>query len=273
MKFTVVGASGFIGGALARKLDVLGHEVFAPARGGNALLEHALGHVIYAAGITADFRSRPFDTLRANTTMLAELLEHARFDSFLYLSSARLYRHVAHAVEDAAIPVRPTDPEDLYDLTKLTSESLCHASTRRAVRIVRLSNVVGADFRSNNFLSDMVRSACGNGVIELRTDLDSAKDYVCLHDVVDALPEISMAGSHTCYNLAAGANLTHRQLIEPILAASGARLIVCEDAPRSVSPIIDISRLRNEFAYRPSAVLPLITELVREYRKQQHVEN
>ncbi len=273
MKFTVVGASGFIGGALTRKLQALGHEVFAPARGGNELLEQPLGHVIYAAGITADFRSRPFDALSANTTLLAELLEHSRFDSFLYLSSARLYRHVALAVEDAAIPVRPEDPEDLYDLTKLTSEALCHASTRQAVRIARLSNVVGPDFRSSNFLSDLVRSACDSGVIELRTDLDSAKDYVRLDDVTGVIPVISISGSRTCYNLASGGNVTHRQLIEPILAESGARLSMCKNASRIVSPTIDISRLRNEFGYHPSAVLPLIPGLVREYRKQQHAEN
>ena len=95
----VTGASGFIGGALAAKLRAGGHDVYAPARGEAELFERELGHVVYAAGVTADFRSRPFDTLRANTTVFADLLERGRFDSLLYLSSARIYRHAQHTRE------------------------------------------------------------------------------------------------------------------------------------------------------------------------------
>ena len=273
MKFTVVGASGFIGGALSAKLRDLGHEVFAPVRGENSLFEHSLGHVIHAAGITADFRSRPFDTLRANTTFLADILERGTFDSLLYLSSARVYRHAEHTREDARILLSPEDPEDLYDFTKLTGESLCHAIDRPNVRVVRLSNVVGKAFRSRNFLFDLIRNACDVGEIHLRSALDSTKDYVSIDDVVEQIPKICVSGRHDCYNLCSGVNLTHRQLVEQIQAISGARLTVGEDAPRMVMETIDISRLRDEFSYQPSAVLPLICELTNEYRKQVHAEN
>ena len=266
MKFTVVGASGFVGGALTAKLLELGHDVFAPARGANALFERPLGHVIYAAGITADFRSRPFDTLRANTAFLADVLERGIFESLLYLSSARVYRHAEHTREDARIFLSPEDPEDLYDFTKLTSEALCHASHKANVRVVRLSNVVGRDFRSGNFLFDLIRNATDRGVIDLRSALDSAKDYISIDDVVDQIPGICQSGRRDCYNLCSGVNLTHHQLVEQIQAVTGARLSVCAAAPRFVSDAIDISRLRDEFSYQPTAVLPLVIELTNAYR-------
>jgi nucleoside-diphosphate-sugar epimerase len=267
LNFTIIGASGFIGSALAARLQVLGQNVFAPQRGDAKMFASPLGHVIYAAGITADFRSRPFDTLRANTSLLAELLERANFESLLYLSSARIYRHAEHSREDAAICLRSKDPEDLYDLTKLTAEAICYSSNRKSVRIVRLTNVVGEDFRSQNFLVDVIRSACDVGCVELRSTLDSEKDYVLLRDVLNLLPEIAVKGYHSCYNFGSGHNLTHAELLAPILAETGARLRTCKDARRIVIPSINIDRLSNEFSYQPSPVLPYIPQLIHEYRK------
>lgn len=273
MKFTVIGGSGFIGSALAKRLSAQGHAVTTPARGVAGLTDAPLGHVIYAAGVTADFRSRPFDTLRAHTTLLANFLEHAEFDSLLYLSSARVYRHAEHGREDAAIFIRSEDPEDLYDLTKLAGEALCHACGHADTRVVRLTNVVGADFRSQNFLFELIRMACDQGCVELRTAPGSAKDYVLLEDVLEMLPRIAVEGREACYNLGGGRNLQHAELLAPILAASGARLTVCDGGPLIVAPEVDIGRLRREFGYAPAAVLPRIPELVHEYRKLVHAQN
>lgn len=267
MNFTIIGASGFIGSALVLSLRASDQNVFAPKRGDRKIFTDPLGHVIYAAGITADFRSRPFDTLRANTNLLAELLERASFESLLYLSSARIYRHAEHTGEDAAIYLRSKDSEDLYDLTKLTAEAICYASKRKSVRVVRLTNVVGSDFRSQNFLSDIIRSACDTGRVELRSTLDSGKDYVLLQDILNLLPKIAINGYNCCYNLGSGHNLTHGEILDPIIAATGAKLNVCKDARRIVVPSISIDRLSTEFNYLPSPVLPYIPQLIHEYRK------
>lgn len=266
MRFTVVGATGFIGGALVVKLRAMGFEVLTPSREASEL-PPAPGHVIYAAGVTADFRQRPFDTLSAHITYAARILSQGDFDSFLYLSSTRVYLHAGGGEESVAIPVHSDDPEQLYDLTKLTGEAICHASGRRGVRVVRLANVLGGDFRSRNFVFDLIRSACENGRIELRSSLDSAKDYIRLEDVVDLLPRIALGGQRACYNLASGRNISHRELLEPIMAASGASLTVCEGAREVISPPINIDRLKGEFAFEPTPVLSTLANLVNDYRK------
>jgi len=267
MRFTVIGARGFIGGALVAKMRAMGFDVLTPPREIDEL-PLKLGHVIYAAGVTADFRMRPFDTLNANTTFAAKILSRADFESFLYLSSTRIYRDAENAEESAAIPVHSDDPDQLYDLTKLTGEAICYASGRSGVRIARLSNVLGNDFLSQNFVFDLIRSACDSGRIELRTSLDSSKDYICLEDVVDILPRIARFGKSTCYNVASGRNTSHKDLLTPILAASGASLTVHDGAPVVTSPPINIDRLKSEFAFEPTSVLPTLAALVTEYRKQ-----
>ena len=117
MIFTVIGGKGFVGGAVAQRLQADGHEVFVPERDDKSIVQRKLGHVIYAAGVTADFRSRPFDTLRSHVGLVSEVLEFSDFDSLLYLSSTRMYRHANISREDATIALRRNDPEDFYDLS------------------------------------------------------------------------------------------------------------------------------------------------------------
>ncbi|GLQ47110.1 sugar nucleotide oxidoreductaseepimerase [Dyella lipolytica] len=267
MRFTVIGATGFIGGALVKKMRAMGFEVLTTSRD-TIELPSKPGHIIYAAGVTADFRERPFDTLDANTTVAARVLKEADFDSFLYLSSTRLYRHAGHGQESAAISLRSDEPDQLYDLTKLTGEAICYASGRQGVRIARLANVLGSDFRSKNFVFEIIRDACEKGIIELRTSLDSSKDYIYLDDVVDILPKIALSGKYNCYNVASGRSISHRDLLKPIQSASGASLTVRVGAPVDTSPSINIDRLKTEFSFEPTSVLPILAALVTEYRKQ-----
>lgn len=273
MSFTVIGGKGFVGGAVVARLRADGHDVFVPERGDPLLLQRPLGHVIYAAGVTADFRSRPFDTMRAHVGLLAEVLEHAHFDSLLYLSSARVYRHAENAQEETPIALHSEDPEDFYDLTKLSGEALCHASGRRNVRVARLANVIGRDFRSANFVFDLIRSACRDGSIELRSAPDSEKDYVMVDDVADVLPKIALSGQHRCYNIAAGFNTQHVRIVGAIAATTGATCTVIPGAPRIASPPIDIRRLQTEFGFAPQEVLSEIPTLVNEYRKSANAED
>ena len=55
MIFTVIGGKGFVGGAVVQRLQADGHEVFVPERDDKSIVQRKLGHVIYAAGVTADF--------------------------------------------------------------------------------------------------------------------------------------------------------------------------------------------------------------------------
>jgi len=76
---TVLGGQGFIGRHLTRYLRGLGYEVWVPDREALddylKMPETTLGEVFYCIGLTADFRARPFDTVRAHVSLLADVLE------------------------------------------------------------------------------------------------------------------------------------------------------------------------------------------------------
>lgn len=253
--FTVLGASGYVGSRLVKRLQADGHLVWAPQRGAPDLLNRPLGHVLYCIGLTGDFRSRPFDTVQAHVSLLADVLEHARFESLLYLSSTRVYMGAASTDEGAVLAVRPDDPSYLYNLTKLTGESLCHACGRPGVRVARLSNVVGPgmDPGSGNFVASLLKDA-RNGHVLLQSDPESVKDYIHIDDVVGILPRIAMQGSCSIYNVASGVQTRHAQWLQWLVEKTDCSLAVASQAPLQQFLPIQVQRLRSEFGWQPFLV-------------------
>lgn len=264
-KFMVLGASGFIGSHLVRHLERSGHDVAAPARG--AVPSADVDHVVYCVGVTADFRTRPFETVAAHVTHLAEALPRLRSKSFLYLSSTRVYR--AGGGENVSLTVQPADPDDLYNATKIAGEALCLAQPATGVRVARLANVYGPGMGSGDFLSAVLREAL-TGRLRLRTALESEKDYVAIDDVVRAIERIALGGRHRLYNVASGHNVTHRALAERLGELTGCKISVERSAPRIAYPAIDTGRIAAEFdssdPWSPAALVDRLPGLVAEAR-------
>lgn len=250
MRYTVLGSTGFIGRHLVMHLQSLGHDVLAPARDAQNLAGQDLGHVIYAIGLTGNFRQKPDETIDAHVTTLQRLMQGADFQSWLYLSSTRVYGHLADdetAHENAALSVTP-GADSLYDLSKLLGEAFCAAQDNPAVRVARLSNVYGAEQSTHTFLGSVMQELAATGKVEIGEDPQSAKDYIAIDDVVAMLPRIAEKGQHRLYNLAAGCNTTHAQ-ISSLLASAGYGVGFRAGAARRAFPQIDTTRLSTEFGY------------------------
>jgi nucleoside-diphosphate-sugar epimerase len=269
--FTVIGAQGFIGGRLAAYLSARGHDVATPPR--CTLPAKEPGHIVYCAGVTADFRSRPFDTVAAHVGHLAEVLAHVRPESFLYLSSTRVYG--ASGYEDVLLTVDPSNPDDLYNATKIAGEALCLAQTAANVRVARLSNVYGSGMASGDFLSAILAESL-TGRLHLATAYDSEKDYVAVEDVVRAVERIALFGRHRLYNVASGRNVTHRALAERLARLTGCRVTVDHDAPRVAYPVIETRRLAAEFdaddPWSPADLFDRLPGLVTDCRRARQPE-
>jgi len=264
-QITVLGASGFIGSHLVKRLRELNLDYFAPARDDHQVKEHHLGIVIYCVGLTADFRTRPFDTVDAHVCKLREVLSTYHFDSLVYLSSARVYRNNSHTNEEVDVSVNSSRADDLYNLSKLTGESLALDSSK-PVRVVRLSNVYGIDLHSDNFISAVLREAIQEGKVTLYSSLDSAKDYVSVDDVVNILLRIASSGAERLYNVASGRNVTNLELMNRIQELIPCNVKVVQGAPRSFFPPIDIDRVRHEFGFAPRNILDDLKPLIELYK-------
>ena len=267
MSFTVLGASGFIGSHLVKWLESRGYSCWAPRRDEN-VFGRPLGHAICCVGLTADFRRRPYNTIQAHVCYLLDILEKAEIESFLYLSSTRVYAGATSSREDTTLHINPSETSDLYNISKIMVESLCLASEQPNVRIARLSNVYGRDFSSENFLSSVIREAVHNNKVVLHTTPISAKDYVDISDVVRLLPQIALSGRHRIYNLASGVNTANEALLEVIQRVTGSSVELAEGAATVIFSAICIDRTRDDFDFTPALILDSLSDLIEEYKRK-----
>lgn len=212
---TVLGAGGWIGAALVADLRCQRLPVQPVDR---AALRAWLagsdpqGAVIYAIGLTADFRQRPYATTEAHVGLLSQVLQRPGLEQLLYLSSTRVYARCTNTRETTPLPCLSSDPSDLYNLSKLLGEALVLQDPRPGLKVARLSNVLGPGQPASTFVGALLEEARAQGVATIQQPADTAKDYVALSDVVRLLPLIAKQGRQRLYNLGLGRNSSHGEV-------------------------------------------------------------
>jgi nucleoside-diphosphate-sugar epimerase len=250
-KFTVFGASGFIGGYLAAKLADRGHQVSRPQRGELRSLDGCdIGHAFYCLGID-DAHKNPFGAVEAHISHLAEVLRVCSFSSLTYLSSTRVYLGSKSSHEDAQLCIFPNDDNAIYNVTKITGEQICLAAGRPTVRVVRLSNVIGFAPRGISLIPALIKNALGGKQMRLTISRQSSKDYIAIEDVLDLLPRIALEGGQRRYNVASGINVTLGEIVGIIQRQFPSAAEWLSDSPTMAFPPIDIARIRSEFSFAP----------------------
>ena len=162
-----------------------------------------------------------------------------------------------------------TDPNYLYNISKLMGESICLSIPKPTVRVVRISNVIGFDFNSDNLLYFLIKESFDKKNIILRQSIKSTKDYVSIDDVTKMITLISQKGRCRLYNIASGFCLSHEQLINEIRKQIPCDVEVNENAPELTYPEISIERIKNEFSFIPKNILHDMQSLIKQYKEEK----
>ena len=247
---TVLGAGGWIGAALVEDLRRQGRVVLPVGRSELddwLASSDTLGPVIYAIGLTADFRERPYATAEAHVGLLSSVLQRPGLSRLLLLSSTRVYARSDNTDEAAALPCLSSDPSDLYNLSKLMGEALVLQDPRPGLKVVRISNVVGVGQPRSTFVGSLLEEADSTGEVTIQQPASMAKDYVALQDVVRLLPQIVLHGRQRLYNLGFGRNTTHQE-VATWLERQGVTVRFASHASSCLYfPELSIGRLSAEF--------------------------
>ncbi len=262
-KFTVLGATGFIGGHLVRHLEAEGHQVAAPARGDSLRRRH-LGHTIYCIGMTSDFPRDAIATVDAHICRLAAVLAEAEMDSLVYLSSTRLYDWGGPIADEGDdLPLNPATPRHLYDLTKAAAEALCHAHDRPPARVARLGSVYADDLGSDNFVHEVIRGALDAAEATFDTAPDCERDYIHVDDVCRMLAAIATRGRRRIYNVASGRNVANRDMFAMVERETGCRIRARRAPAGAPSPRVRIDAAVEDFGFAPLQLCEALPRMIR----------
>jgi hypothetical protein len=80
------------------------------------------------------------------------------------------------------------------------------------------------------------------------------------------LERIALHGRDRIYNVAAGRNVTNREIMHALHAATGCAVEWAGAAPPIAAPVLSVERLEQEFGYAPRQLLQQFPSLVDLYR-------
>lgn len=271
MKWTVFGGDGFVGRAVQKVLLQNHEEFLVPSfdEVEQKIKGRDLGHVVYCIGLTADFRQRPLDAMQAHLCVLYQIIADNHCESVTYLSSTRVYSGLDSTEEDRPLSVHPLHLSDLYNLSKLSGESLCLCCGIPA-HIVRLSNVYGhsdnPNFDSPLFIPTLLRESALEKKLVFRSAPSSNKDYIHVEDAAQLILNIASKGVSKIYNVASGQNISNAQIAE-VFRQFGTEVEFLADAEPISFPPIDIRRIRDEFFVPSHCLLEDLPELLNVFRE------
>jgi nucleoside-diphosphate-sugar epimerase len=254
-RIVLLGAGGFLGGALARRLKnvvALGSKDIDLTE--PAAVEKLRGIVregdglVFAAALTPD-KGKDARTAMKNLAMgehVAAVVATEKFSHVVYISSDAVYA-------DDANPVRETScasPSTLYGLMHLTRERMILVASRAPVMIVRPCALYGAGDTHNSYGPNrFMRTALKDRQIQLFGQGEEQRDHLHVEDcarLIELCLQRRMAG---VLNAATGKVVSFMQVAQTVAEIVGGEVQI-KTQPRS-GPVthrhFDITELLRHF--------------------------
>jgi len=278
----VTGATGFVGGALLRRLEgrpliVLGRTppaargvTFLPADlaepetiarhrdalGGVAAVVHLGAAMLRSSDPAADEMPH---TLRVNVEGTARLLAAlpSPLAAFCYASSVDVYGPPSTLPIGEDHPVRPAS---FYAVSKLATEHLLDVWAGRTgtpLAMLRLSQVYGPGDTSAKAIPSFVRAVLAGTVPRLAGNGGDTRDWVYVDDAVEAIVAALDRRARGTFNVAGGRGTSVREMLAIVQRLAGAPVDAAwPPARRPAMRIeIDVARARAELGWAPRVAL------------------
>jgi len=265
----VTGASGFIGRALAARLEQTGRSVVRISRAHgfdivrDGLPLDGVRHVFHLAARTgvAESWDEPVAYFDANALGTARVLEQCRRHGCgMTFLSAYVYGPPQRLPIAETEPVEPNNP---YALSKSIGEQLCAFYSRfygLPVVALRAFNVYGPGQRDDFLIPLIVKQILDPLQSEVVVmDLRPRRDYVYISDALEAILLASRAASGSVFNVGSGAAYSVQEIIERASAAAGIfkpyRALNERRRNEIEATVADIRALSEAVGWRPEVTI------------------
>lgn len=221
-RVVLLGARGFIGVAIRRRLEAQGVAILAPPSVELDLSETLANEkltamlkptdaVVMLAALTPD-KGRDRTALMKNMAMMQSVcaaLEKIGCAHLVYFSSDAVYGLGPARVSEET----PTSPQDLYGAMHLTRELMARALGKLPVLVLRPTLVYGADDTHNAYGPNRFRRAAAKeGKITLFGDGEETRDHIHVDDVAELTARCLLHRSTGTLNVATGISKSFRDV-------------------------------------------------------------
>ncbi len=225
-RVVVLGAGGFIGGAILRKLKADGITTLVLGRPALDLLQPHAPDLLAAALSAKDtliFASakapcKDLAMLRENTLMVEAVsaaLKKQPVEHVLYISSDAVYKDSPNPITENSC----AEPSSIHGVMHLTREVALRQAFSGPLAIVRSTLVYGYDDPHNGYGPNRFRRLAGAGQdITLFGEGEELRDHVHVDDVAELVSLIAMNRSCGIANAVSGEVVSFRALAEFAIA-------------------------------------------------------
>lgn len=245
--YTIFGSTGFIGYEICKYLKKKDEKVFLPNRK-RTRFKKDLGHIIYCVG-SDDWQKKPKKGFYSNFGHLKEIVFNNNYKSIIFLSTTRVYLNSRHTYEEKNLLVSSKKSNDYYNLLKLASESMLLRLNKK-VKIIRLSNVFGFNYKSPLLLPTLIRDGIKKRKIKIIISQNSTKDYIHIDDVIRIIFRILKSGKSDIYNVASGNNISLKNFTKILKDKLNCKVILKNQNNKIFEPKINISKIHKEFKFK-----------------------
>lgn len=265
----LLGGSGFIGSALAKRMEHEKKAVHILGRsniGQLGKILHQCGTVIHLASATTPSSSATHPELELDnltlTLRLLELMQSQPETHLIFFSSGgTVYGNSERlpVTEDS-----PIVPLSNHGAGKAAQENFCNAfrACGHAVTILRPSNAYGPGQTMRGgfgLVRTLLEHARAGTVMEIWGDGQNMRDFIYIDDVVEACMRfIAMPHDSGTYNLGSGIGYSVNEVRRIVEQVVGVELKTSIRQPRGVdvrAVVLDIGCISRKLAWKPAVEL------------------
>jgi UDP-glucose 4-epimerase len=264
----LLGGTGFIGSALARRLEQEEKAVHILGRQNGGQLEHVLpqcGTVIHLASSTTPGSSATDPSLElGNLTLtlhLLELMQSQAAHLIFFSSGGTVYGNPDRLPVTEDTPIAPLSN---HGAGKASQEAFCQAFRARghAVSILRPSNAYGPGQTIRHgfgLVRTMLECVRLGTPLEIWGDGENVRDFIYIEDVVEATTRlINLPQDSGTYNLGSGIGYSINRARNIVETVCGKELRTIYRPGRGIdvrSVVLDNSRLNARMSWQPAVTL------------------
>jgi nucleoside-diphosphate-sugar epimerase len=236
----VVGADGFVGNAIAIRLQRDGVKVLRVARRDVDLLTPdagerlggllAPGDALVAAAAIAPCKNA--EMLRDNMSLALAIVRAANrapLSQVVNISSDAVYA-------DSTVPLNEASsasPDNLHGVMHLAREAMFHTEIKAPLAILRPSLLYGARDPHNGYGPNRFRRLANRGEpIMLFGEGEERRDHVLIEDVAEIAARVLYRNSIGALNIATGEVASFREIAEMVVRFAG-KVVPIKGSPRS----------------------------------------